>query len=56
MSKAEKKEAKARTAFVYSDRLASFDYGESHPMKPERLRLTRELIEALGLSELPSSK
>ena len=56
MSKAEKKEAKARTAFVYSDRLASFDYGESHPMKPERLRLTRELIEALGLSKLPSSK
>ncbi|MCC6502948.1 MAG: acetoin utilization protein AcuC [Deltaproteobacteria bacterium] len=56
MNRPGKKETKARTAFVYSDRLASFDYGESHPMKPERLRLTRELIEALGLGELPSSE
>ena len=31
MSKAEKKEAKARTAFVYSDRFASFDYGVEPP-------------------------
>jgi len=55
MNRPGKKDEKARTAFVYSDRLAAFDYGESHPMKPERLRLTRELIEALGLDRLPSS-
>lgn len=56
MNRPAKKDAKARTAFVYSDRLAAFDYGSDHPMKPERLRLTRELIEALGLDRLPSSK
>lgn len=56
MSRAGKKEEKARTAFVYSDTLAAFDYGSNHPMKPERLRLTVELIEALGLGRLPSSK
>ena len=55
MNRPGKKDEKARTAFVYTDRLAAFDYGERHPMKPERLRLTRELIEALGLDRLPSS-
>lgn len=56
MSKAGKNERKLRTAFVYSDRVAAFDYGSSHPMKPERLRLTAELIEAMGLGKLPSSE
>jgi len=56
MNKAGKKEGKKRTAFVYSDRSASFDYGSGHPMKPERLRLTAELIGAMGLGKLPSSE
>lgn len=56
MSKAGKKEGNRRTAFVYSDRAASFDYGSGHPMKPERLRLTAELIAVMGLDRLPSSE
>jgi acetoin utilization protein AcuC len=56
MSRTGKIGDKVRAAFVYSDRFASFDYGREHPMKPARLRLTRELMEALGLVNLPSSK
>lgn len=44
-----------KTAFVYSDRFSSYYYGSTHPMKPVRLRLTYELIEALGLAALPGS-
>jgi acetoin utilization protein AcuC len=56
MSRLGKKDDKVRAAFVYSDRFASFNYGAEHPMKPARLSLTRELMEALGLYRLPSSK
>jgi acetoin utilization protein AcuC len=38
-----------KTAFIYSDALASFDYGANHPLKPVRLQLTFELIKACGL-------
>ena len=55
MSRLWKKEQKVKAAFVYSDRFGSFYYGVEHPMKPVRLRLTRELMEALGLDNLPSS-
>ncbi len=41
-----------KTAFIYSDRFASFSYGFDHPMRPVRLRITYELIEALGLFDL----
>jgi acetoin utilization protein AcuC len=33
-----------KTAFVYSDEFARFDYGSGHPLKPFRLKLTYELI------------
>ena len=56
MSRLWKKEQKVKAAFVYSDRFGSFYYGVEHPMKPVRLRLTRELMEALGLDNLPSSR
>lgn len=56
MSRLWKKEQKTRAAFVYSERFGSFYYGTEHPMKPVRLRLTRELMEALGLDNLPSSR
>lgn len=46
---------KVKAAFVYSERFGSFYYGIEHPMKPVRLRLTAELMEALGLDKLPSS-
>lgn len=44
-----------KTAFVFSDKFGDFFYGSNHPMKPFRLRLTYELIEALGLFKLRSS-
>ncbi|MBE9528330.1 MAG: acetoin utilization protein AcuC [Proteobacteria bacterium] len=43
------------TAFIYSDLLGSCSYGKGHPMKPLRLALTYELIEAVGLAGLPGS-
>jgi len=38
-----------KTAFVYTDTLAGYDYGSAHPLKTARLTLTRELIVACGL-------
>ncbi|HXY54774.1 MAG TPA: acetoin utilization protein AcuC [Nitrospirota bacterium] len=38
-----------KTAFVYSDEFAGFDYGSGHPLKPFRLKLTYELIKACRL-------
>jgi len=38
-----------KTAFIYSDDFAKYDYGSGHPLKPLRLRLTYELIKAYGL-------
>ncbi|MFQ5441678.1 MAG: acetoin utilization protein AcuC [Thermodesulfobacteriota bacterium] len=45
-----------KTAFIYSDKFGAFSYGPSHPMRPVRLRLTYELISALGLKDLPGAK
>jgi acetoin utilization protein AcuC len=44
------------TAFVYTERYFDFDYGESHPLKIERLRLTYELCKAYDLFGLPESR
>jgi len=41
-----------KTAFIYSDNFAEYDYGPGHPLKPFRLRLTAELIKAYGLLSL----
>ncbi len=38
-----------KTAFLYSEKFGSFSYGPAHPMKPERLRLTYDLIRHLEL-------
>ena len=38
-----------KTAFIYSDEFARFDYGASHPLKLVRLQLTYELVRACGL-------
>jgi acetoin utilization protein AcuC len=42
-----------KTAFIYSDNFAKYDYGRGHPLKPFRLKLTYELIKAYGLLSLP---
>ncbi len=35
-----------RSAFIYSDRFQDYDYGEGHPLKMVRLRLTYELLKS----------
>jgi acetoin utilization protein AcuC len=42
-----------RTAFIFSDDFAKYDYGPEHPLKPYRLKLTRDLIKECGLLSLP---
>ncbi len=42
-----------KTAFIYSDDFAKYDYGPGHPLKPFRLKLTHDLIKAYGLLALP---
>ncbi len=44
-----------KTAFLYSDKFATFDYGSEHPLKTIRLKLTYELIRAYGLLSLPDT-
>ncbi len=41
-----------KTAFVYTDKYFSYDYGVSHPLRIERLRLTYDLSKACGLFDL----
>lgn len=41
------------TAFVWSDDLARYDFGPTHPMQPVRLRLTVSLVRQLGLLDAP---
>jgi acetoin utilization protein AcuC len=45
-----------KTAFIYTERFGSFYYGPDHPMRPVRLKLTMELIEALGMDSLATGK
>jgi acetoin utilization protein AcuC len=45
-----------KTAFLYTDELAKFDYGETHPLKTVRLKLTYELSRACGLFSVPGSR
>lgn len=42
-----------KTAFAYTESYFAYDYGASHPLRIERLRLTRDLCEAYGLLALP---
>ncbi len=45
-----------KTIILNSDRFGSYRYGATHPMRPFRLKLTLDLIAALGLMRLPSSE
>jgi acetoin utilization protein AcuC len=47
-----RKESVLRTAFVYTDRYFEYDYGWSHPLKIERLKLTFDLCKAYKLFDL----
>jgi len=44
-----------RTAFLYTDDYFAYDYGPSHPLKIERLRLTHDLCRAYGILDLPGA-
>ena len=44
-----------KSALVYSEHLLKYDFGPFHPLKPERLVLTFELIKALDLLSEPDS-
>lgn len=45
-----------KTAFIYSDEFAKYNYGSNHPMRPVRLKLAYELIKAYGLLDLPNTQ
>ncbi len=45
-----------RTAFVYTDDYVQYQYSDTHPLKPHRLRLTRDLIQSYGLLQLSHSR
>src|SRR5699024_6882950 len=40
-----------QTILVWSEELLTYHFGETHPMAPTRLGLTRELVRAFGLCE-----
>src|SRR5215813_6771329 len=41
----------SRPLYFFSDALMKYDMGPQHPLRPLRLRMTRELLEAYGLFE-----
>lgn len=45
----------ARAAFVYTDELASHVLREDHPLRPHRLRLAFELLDAYGVFQEPDA-
>ena len=44
-----------KTAFLYTEKYFAYDYGASHPLKIERLRLTYDLCMAYDLFSLPDA-
>ncbi len=42
-----------KTALIYSSHFADYEYGEEHPLQPERTRETVELLRKFGLLDKP---
>ena len=42
-------------AFVYDDALSRHQLSDTHPMKPERLRYTYEILDAYGAFDAPNA-
>ncbi|RMG55937.1 MAG: acetoin utilization protein AcuC [Acidobacteria bacterium] len=42
-----------KSAFIYTDEFAQYSYGSHHPMRPIRLKLTRDLLAAYGILDRP---
>jgi acetoin utilization protein AcuC len=45
-----------QTAFIYTDAYGQYEYSDTHPLKPYRLKLTHELLHSYGLLALPTSR
>jgi len=43
------------SALIYTDAYVNYQYSDSHPLKPYRLRLTHALMQHYGLLQLPHS-
>src|SRR5687767_14526061 len=43
-------------AYVYDDRCLAYHWGPNHPLRPERLRLTVELLQAYDAFGAPGSQ
>ena len=44
------------SALIYTDAYVNYQYSDSHPLKPYRLRLTQALMQSYGLLQLPQSR
>ena len=42
-------EVKRRVAYFYDSEIGNFHYGQGHPMKPHRVRMTHNLVVNYGL-------
>jgi acetoin utilization protein AcuC len=45
-----------RSALIYTDEYGRYEYSETHPLKPYRLKLTHELMRGYELLGLPNSR
>jgi acetoin utilization protein AcuC len=43
-------------AYLYDERCLDYDWGPQHPLRPERVGLTTDLLQAYGAFELPDSE
>ncbi|CAK5283462.1 unnamed protein product [Mycena citricolor] len=46
-------ESKRRVSYYYDPDVGGYTYGQTHPMKPHRVRVTHELVGAYGMLEAP---
>lgn len=44
------------SALIYTDAYVHYQYSDSHPLRPYRLRLTHDLMQSYGLLQLPQSQ
>jgi acetoin utilization protein AcuC len=45
-----------RSSLIYTDAYTQYEYSETHPLKPYRLKLTHDLMQSYGLLDLPQSR
>ncbi len=45
-----------KTAFLYSEKFLDYNLGSAHPLRPVRVKLTRDLLKSKGILDDPSVK